>query len=98
MDQATEESIRCRLAKLDGASREAVEATIALWPLYVRMYLAVEGIIDTTPDPDAASRGESTDFSLTDTGMAVIRKEAHNYRAGGRPGMSLDTAVSAHAG
>ena len=61
-----------RLATLDGASREAVEATIALWPLATRLYLAVEGIIDTSPDSEAAERGVSTDFSVTDHGMEVI--------------------------
>lgn len=66
------ERIARRLAKLEGASREAVEATIALWPLAARLYLAVEGIIDTKPDPEAAERGESTEFSVTDHGMQVI--------------------------
>lgn len=55
-----------RLVALKGASREAIEATIALWPLSARMHLAVEGIIDST----------SSDFSLTDAGMRVIEEES----------------------
>jgi hypothetical protein len=61
-----------RLAALDGASDEDVEATIALWPLGLRISLAADDIIDTRPDVEAASRGETSDFRLTETGREVI--------------------------
>ena len=63
----------CRLALLDGASREAMEATIALWPLAARLRLASVGIIDTRPHP-------TVDFTLTDGGVEVIGKCARWHK------------------
>lgn len=85
MERATlptmDEALVCRLAGLYGASCEAVEATIALWPLGVRLTLAALGIIDTSPDQDA-----SNDFSLTDTGLEVITQCASLHGSHRRTG------------
>jgi hypothetical protein len=63
-----------QLAGLNGASPDAVEETIALWPLGWRISLAAHGIIDTHPDEAAARRGETTDFTLTERGRRVIEE------------------------
>jgi len=67
-----DERLVCRLAGLARASREAIEATIALWPLVVRRHLADVGIISIAPDRDAAKRGETSDFAVTEQGMKII--------------------------
>lgn len=65
-------ALTCRLAGLDGASDEDIEATIALWPLGLRIGLAADDLIDTRPDEEAVARGETTDFTLTEKGREVI--------------------------
>lgn len=74
-----DERLVCPLAGLAGASREAVEATIALWPLGVRRRLAVVGIISRLPDRVAARRGESSDFAVTKQGMMMITDCAQRH-------------------
>lgn len=69
-----DQGLVCRLALLHGASREAMEATIALWPLAARLRLASVGIIDTRPNP-------TVDFTLTDGGVEVIAECARWHEA-----------------
>jgi hypothetical protein len=65
------------LASLKGANREAIEATIALLPLGMRISLAINEIIDTYPEgqlTEAANRGEPVDFKLTQKGAEIIEQ------------------------
>lgn len=63
-----------RLAMLDGAGPEAVEAAIALWPLPSRVTLAALGVIDSAPDVTAERRWEPSDFELTENGIRAIAR------------------------
>lgn len=58
-----------RLAQLHGASAEAIEAAIALWPLATRLQLAAKGIIDTSP---VREHRDSPGFALTDYGIEQV--------------------------
>lgn len=61
-----------RLSGLQGASPQAIEETIALWPLSDRLYLAAHGIIDTHADAAGTTGGRGADFELTERGLEVI--------------------------
>lgn len=64
-----EERLEARMATLHGASPEAIEAAIALWPLAHRMQLAARGIIDTSP---VREHPDGPGFALTDYGVEQI--------------------------
>lgn len=91
--------LTCRLAALDGASREEIEATIALWPYGARVGLAADDIIDTRPDATAARRGDTTDFRLTEMGRQVIEECARwAAQEGVRVREDFETTTGAAAG
>lgn len=91
-----DERLVCRLAALDGAEREAIEATIALWPLAARLHLAAIGVINTTsPEPKAVQDDcLGTGFSLTDQGMEVIHELVRGTKAERRPPQRRTRRVS----
>jgi hypothetical protein len=66
-----------RLGSLSGARPDLIEATISLWPISVRLRLALDGLIDASPNVTAESNGEPTGFALTERGLDVISACAH---------------------